>query len=203
MRDEGFVVGERVFAFCSRFFLYEARLTQPRPSCRIPPPRPECACRAVPLWLLLSVHLAGTQADDGLVLTLAYDNKMRVYDEKTAQLKTVLDNPHECLFADVALVPSHSQVPLLVAFTNSGWSPLPWLRGETKQAAVALVYLYLLVSVCICVCVCVCIALVPIQKCWLRTLSRSVGFAVRLVHTRSAHERASVVGRVLTREEIE
>jgi len=55
-------------------------------------------------------------ADDGLVLTLAYDNKMRVYDEKTAQLKTVLDNPHECLFADVALVPSHSQVLLIDKF---------------------------------------------------------------------------------------
>jgi hypothetical protein len=52
-------------------------------------------------------------AEEGLVLTLAYDNKMRLYDERAAQLSAQLENPHACSFSDVAYDTVHRQVLLV------------------------------------------------------------------------------------------
>jgi hypothetical protein len=49
-------------------------------------------------------------AEEALVLTLAYDNKMRLYDARAGQLTLQLENPHACAFSDAAYDAVHRQV---------------------------------------------------------------------------------------------
>ncbi|KAK3282643.1 hypothetical protein CYMTET_9628 [Cymbomonas tetramitiformis] len=49
-------------------------------------------------------------AELSIVLTVAYDNRARLYDSRTGQCLFVIENPHECCFTDVEWDEEHQQI---------------------------------------------------------------------------------------------
>ena len=55
------------------------------------------------------------------VLTVAFDNKMRIYDNDTKRVVSQLENPHDCPFTELAYDHTRSQVrgPIINMFNRN------------------------------------------------------------------------------------